>query len=93
MSNVSLNIYKLFLQLVSKKYNGDLKCQHLSLVMCKGKVISPIGYNYGRVYIFGEKRGTFHAEMSNMNYLVNNLYCSVYGGEINKNILHEYPYV
>ena len=87
---VSPKIYTLFQKLVYEPYNGDLKCQHMSVAMCNGKVISPIGCNYKRVYFFGEKRGTFHTEMSTMNYLIN-LYSSIY--DTDKFILKEYSYV
>ena len=53
------------------QYKGDIKRQHFAVAIRRGKIITPIAYNYHRMNIFGKIRGTMHAEMNVTNYLVN----------------------
>lgn len=53
------------------KYSGELRCKHFSIALRGRKVISPVLQNHYRTYVFGEKRGTIHAEMNSLNFLIN----------------------
>ena len=68
---VSNKIYKIFENLQNTPYKGNIRCHHFSVAIRNGKIISPVGYNYYRTFVFGKKRGTIHAEMSILNYLLN----------------------
>lgn len=70
---VPTRISKIFDMLKTCPYKGTLRCQHLSVATINGKIVSPIGYNYFRTYVYGTKRGTIHAEMTNTNFLLNNI--------------------
>ena len=68
---VSSKIYRIFDRLKNTPYNGTVSCKHFSVAIRNGKVITPVLFNYHRKYVFGTKRGTIHAEMNSLNYLMN----------------------
>ena len=69
--NVPERIYVILEILKSTLYKGDIKRRHFAVVIRRGKMITPIAYNYHRMNVFGKTRGTMHAEMTATNYLVN----------------------
>lgn len=69
--SVSNKINKIYTRLQTTKYKGSLRCQHFAVAIRGGKVITPVAYNYHRTYVFGKKRGTIHAEMNTLNYVLN----------------------
>jgi hypothetical protein len=71
-SPASNKINRIFSRLRSSSYSGDLRNQHFSVAIRNNMVISPVMCNYNRVYVFGKKRGTIHAEMNSLNYILNN---------------------
>ena len=70
-SPASNKINKIFSGLTSSKYSGDLTAHHFAVVIRNGKVVSPVLCNYSRSFVFGKKRGTMHAEMNSLNYILN----------------------
>lgn len=70
-SPVSNKIIRIFNRLKNTPYKGTLRCQHFAVAIRGGRVITPVSYNYHRTYVFGKKRGTIHAEMNSLKYLVN----------------------
>ena len=75
-TQASPKIYKIFESIKNTEYKGSVRCRHFSVAIKNGRVITPIGYNYHRTYVFGSKRGTLHAEMNPLSYLMNMLYKS-----------------
>lgn len=71
LSHVSNKIIRIFNRLKNTQYKGTLRCQHFAVAIRGGRVITPVSYNYHRTYVFGKKRGTIHAEMNSLKYLVN----------------------
>lgn len=71
MSHVSNKIIRIFNRLKNTQYKGTLRCQHFAVAIRGGRVITPVSYNYYRTYVFGKKRGTIHAEMNSLKYLLN----------------------
>lgn len=69
-SKVSNKIVNIFNQLKNVPYNGTIRCRHFCVAIRNGKVISPVLCNYFRTYVFGKKRGTMHAEMHCLKYLL-----------------------
>ena len=67
-------------------YKGDLRCRHFSLAVKNGKIITPILNNYSRCKIFNTIKGSMHAEMNVLNYIVNTR--NLYNGYSND--LHKY---
>lgn len=70
-SNVSNKIINIFNSLRNTKYKGNLRCQHFSVAIRGNRVITPVLQNHFRTYVFGKKRGTMHAEMNSLKYLIN----------------------
>ena len=70
-SNVSNKIIDIFNNLRDTKYKGNLRCQHFSVAIRGNRVITPVLQNHFRTYVFGKKRGTMHAEMNSLKYLIN----------------------
>lgn len=71
MQIASNKIYKIFESIKNTKYKGTVRCRHFAVGIRGGRVITPVGYNYHRTYVFGKKRGTIHAELNPMSYLIN----------------------
>lgn len=67
----SNKITMIFNQLKNTPYKGTLRCRHFAVAIRGGRVITPVSYNYYRTYVFGKKRGTIHAEMDSLKYLLN----------------------
>lgn len=61
----------MFARLQNSPYTGDLQTHHFSVAIRNNIAITPVMCNYNRFYVFGKKRGTMHAEMSSLNYLLN----------------------
>ena len=72
MSIASNKINNIFNNLKNSEYKGGMYYKHLSVVIRNNIVISPILCNYNRSYVFGKTRGTLHAEMNSLNYIINN---------------------
>jgi hypothetical protein len=72
-SPVPTKIYRIFDRIKTAEYNGTLRCQHFAIVLRRGKPVSPVSCNYLRANVFGKTRGTMHAEMSSLNYVLNKL--------------------
>ena len=70
-SIISNKINSIFNKLKSLPYTGDLHTHHFSIAIRQGKMISPVSCNYFRTYVFGKIRGTMHAEMGTLNYILN----------------------
>ena len=69
---VPTKINNLFSRLQNTKYNGDLQYHHHFSVAIRNNVaISPVMCNYNRAYVFGKIRGSIHAEMNSLNYILN----------------------
>lgn len=88
-SNVSNKIIDIFNNLKNTKYNGTLRCRHFSVAIRSNRVITPVLQNHFRTYVFGKKRGTMHAEMNSLKYLINTDK-SVSGYSNNKSRLGQY---
>ena len=69
--NVSKKIYNIYNNLVDTPYKGDISSQHFSVAVYKGKIISPISYNYLRTFSLGKLKGSIHAEISTINNILN----------------------
>jgi hypothetical protein len=69
--NVPKKVYSIFERLKSSKYIGDIRCNHFAVAIRAGKLVTPVGYNYSRTMVFGEIRGTLHAEMNILSYIFN----------------------
>lgn len=69
--SVSNKINRLFNRLRTSKYTGDLQNKHFAVVIRSNIAISPVLCNYSRSYVFGKARGTLHAEMNGLNYVLN----------------------
>lgn len=68
---IPTNILRLLSNIRSTaSYKGDLSNKHFSVALVKGKIISPVVNNYHRVNVFGTLRGSLHAEMATMNYVL-----------------------
>lgn len=76
-TKVSNKINMIFSSLVNSEYNGNVHNHHFAVSIRNGKVISPVSCNYSRQYIFGKIRGTCHAEMSSLNYIINSARCYI----------------
>ena len=70
-SNVSNKIMNIFNNLRNTEYKGTVRCQHFSVAIRGNRVITPVLQNHFRTYVFGKKRGTIHAEMNSLKYLIN----------------------
>ena len=70
-SNVSNKIIDIFNKLKNTEYKGTLRCQHFSVAIRGNRIITPVLQNHFRTYVFGKKRGTMHAEMNSLKYLIN----------------------
>jgi len=68
MTHKIRNIYN---NLKDSVYKGDIHNIHFAVAIRKGKVISPVGFNYLRTMVFGKANGVFHAEMNVSNYFKN----------------------
>jgi hypothetical protein len=71
MSHTNYKIKNILEKLKYTHYSGDLRCHHFSVGLNGYKILTPVQCNYFRTYSFGDRRGTFHSEMSTMNYLMN----------------------
>lgn len=72
MLSVSKRIQHIFDILGTKKpYNGDVQVEHYSVAIQNGKIISPLLNNYHRTKVLGVIKGTIHAEMAVINFIVN----------------------
>ena len=69
--NVSKKIYNIYNNLKDLPYKGDINSQHFSVAMYKGKIISPISYNYLRTFALGTLKGSVHAEISTISNVLN----------------------
>lgn len=88
-SNVSNKIMDIFNNLRNTEYKGTLRCQHFSVAIRGNRVITPVLQNHFRTYVFGKKRGTIHAEMNSLKYLINTDK-SFSGYENDKSIIGQY---
>ena len=70
--NVSRKIYNIFNRIKETKYNGTIRCQHFAVSIIGSNIISPVKCNNFRSYVFGKQRGSIHAEMNSLNYVINN---------------------
>lgn len=75
-SNVSNKIMDIFNNLRNTEYKGTLRCQHFSVAIRGNRIITPVLQNHFRTYVFGKKRGTMHAEMNSLKYLINTGYAN-----------------
>ena len=78
MMPVSKKIYNIYNNLLDLPYKGDIAQCHFSVAITKGKIISPVSYNYCRTMVLGEMKGTIHAEMSTINNILNSFPDFVY---------------
>lgn len=69
--NVSKKIYNIYNNLKDLPYKGDINSQHFSVAVYKGKIISPLSYNYLRTFSLGKLKGSVHAEISTINNVLN----------------------
>ena len=69
------NIYQRLVSAEGKK--EEMYRHHYAVAVRNGEVITPLSHNQYRVNVFGEVRGTMHAEMSAINNLLNS--CKVKG--------------
>lgn len=70
-SKVSNKVSNAISKVINTPYIGRMSSQHLCIGLTKGKIISPVGYNYHRSMVFGELKGSLHAEMYIVYYLIN----------------------
>jgi hypothetical protein len=70
-STVSNKIKKIYNILKGSNYTGDHRCHHFAVAIRGGKVITPVSCNYYRINVFGTARGTIHAEMNSLSYVLN----------------------
>lgn len=70
-SHVSNKINKIFNRLKGSKYTGSLRCRHFAVAIRGGKQVSPVSCNYHRTVVFGKVRGSLHAEMNSLSYVLN----------------------
>ena len=70
--NVSKKIYNIFNRIKRTKYTGEIRCQHFAVAIRGNNMISPVKCNHFRSYVFGKTRGSMHAEMNSLNYILNN---------------------
>ena len=68
---VSRKIYNIFNNVKNTKYNGTIRCQHFAVAIRGVNMISPVKCNNFRSYVFGKPRGSIHAEMNSLNYILN----------------------
>jgi len=68
---ISRKIYSIFNRVKNTKYNGTIRCQHFAVAIRGGNMISPVKCNNFRSYVFGKTRGSIHAEMNSLNYVLN----------------------
>lgn len=68
---VSNKINKIFKRLQGSKYTGSLQRRHFSIALRGGKQVSPVSCNYHRTIVFGKIRGSLHAEMNSLGYVLN----------------------
>lgn len=70
-TDIPVKIYNIFNRIKDTTYIGDIDRSHFAVAIKKGKIISPVGYNYYRLKSLGILNGSLHAEMNVINYLVN----------------------
>ena len=70
---INTKITNIYNKLKLSPYNGTNRNQHFSVAIRGGKLITPVGNNYHRSKVFGMIRGTIHAEMNTLNYILNSL--------------------
>jgi hypothetical protein len=58
--------------MINQEYKGTMKSRHLSVALCNNIPVTNYKYNYHQEYVFGEFRGTCHAEMSTAMDVLNN---------------------
>ena len=87
-NSVSTKIYKIFSTLQNTPYKGTIRCHHFSVAIRGGKMITPVAYNDYRTNVFGKARGTIHAEMGSLHYLLNA--DKSVGGYNNHKLLYEH---
>jgi hypothetical protein len=68
---VSNKINMIYNRLKDSKYIGNIRCRHFAVAIRGGKVVSPVSCNYYRTNVFGKIRGTIHAEMNSLSYVLN----------------------
>jgi hypothetical protein len=57
--------------MLHSEYEGAMQSRHLSVGIMKNKVITPYKYNKLQDYVFGEFRGSCHAEMNVVSSILN----------------------
>jgi hypothetical protein len=67
----SNKIHNIFESIKATPYKGTIRCRHFAVGIQKNRIVTPVCYNYRRTYVFGKKRGTIHAELSPINYIIN----------------------
>lgn len=70
-SRVSSKIIRIFNRLKGSEYTGSLRCRHFAVAIRGGKQITPVSCNYHRTVVFGKVRGSLHAEMNSLSYVLN----------------------
>ena len=75
-TKVSKKINNAVSKVINTPYKGRMNSQHLCVGLNKGRIMTPVGYNYHRSMVFGELKGSLHAEMAVVYYLIN-LYSGV----------------
>lgn len=50
-------------------YSGQLRCKHFSVAIRNGKVITPVLCNKYRTHVFGQVKGSMHAEMTVIKHI------------------------
>ena len=63
-------IRRIYESLKDYDHVGNMRCKHIAIAVKNGKPVSPIGYNHFRTKVFGEIRGTMHAEMKVLHDLL-----------------------
>lgn len=70
--NISKKIQKIYERLISRDgKKEEMYRNHYAVVIYKGNVMTKLCHNHYRVKVFGETRGTMHAEMSAITSFLN----------------------
>ena len=61
---VSNSVKHIIGRMAEAEYGGDMRCRHLAVAIRSGIPITDFKVNYIRDMVFGEYRGSVHAEMN-----------------------------
>jgi tRNA(Arg) A34 adenosine deaminase TadA len=67
------NNTSIILKLIQEASKSTMTQKHAAVLLCKGKIISPMFHNNVRTYVNNVRVGSIHAEMAAIHYIVNRM--------------------